>query len=94
MKKKYDAVVKTGSYTNQAGETKGRFENVGSVMEGDNGLFMILKATFNPAGARQEGKDSIIVSFYEPKSDGQSPHQEAKQNAYQPQPELDDTIPF
>lgn len=70
MAKKYDAVVKTGSYVNSKGETKNRFENVGSVMESnDGGLYLILKATFNPAGAKQEGKDSIIISFYEPKTD-------------------------
>ena len=68
MAKKYDAVVKTGSYTDNAGESKGRYENVGSVMENDKGeLYMILKTTFNPAGAKVEGKDCIIVSFYEPK---------------------------
>ncbi len=69
MPKKYDAVVKTGEYTNSSGEKKGRYENVGSVMENDKGeLYLILKTTFNPAGAKVEGKDSIIVSFYEPQA--------------------------
>jgi hypothetical protein len=71
MKKLYELAVKTGSYTNANGEEKGRYENIGSVMEGDNGMFAMLKATFNPAGvARKDGKDSIIVSFFEPKEKG------------------------
>lgn len=69
MKKIYDLAVKTGSYTNSNGEEKGRYINIGSVMEGDNGKFMLLDATFNPAGApRKEGKDSIMVSMFEPKA--------------------------
>ena len=71
MTKKYDAVVKTGSYTNQAGETKNRYENVGIVMQNDKGeLSLLLKATFNPAGVpRDAGRESIFISFYEPKGD-------------------------
>lgn len=66
MQKLYDAVVKTGEYTDGQGNTKGRYENVGSVMQGDNGQFLILKRTFNAAGVpNPENKDSVIVSFFE-----------------------------
>ena len=69
--KLYDLVVKTGEYTSN-GETKGRYENVGSMMQGDKGQFLILKRTFNPAGvANPDNKDSIIVSCFEPKDQGQ-----------------------
>jgi hypothetical protein len=69
MKKLYDAVVKTGSYT-KGGQEKGRYENVGSVMEGDNGPFLLLRRTFNPAGVPgQEGRDSVLVSLYAPKEE-------------------------
>ena len=47
--KTHDLVVKTGEYQ-QNGETKSRYENIGSMMEGDNGPFLIMKRTFNPAG--------------------------------------------
>ncbi len=99
MKKLKDAVVKVGSYTNQQGETKGRFENVGVVMEGNDGSqFLLLKTTFNPAGCKVEGKDSIIINFYEPKGNEQqaSTHDQAKQNAYQPESNSvdSDSIPF
>jgi len=67
MKKTFDLAVKTGSYQKD-GETKNRYENIGSIMEGDNGSFMLLKRTFNPAGLDvQEGKDSIIISMFKPK---------------------------
>lgn len=97
MKKLYDAVVKTGTYESN-GETKGRFENVGVVMEGnEGGLFLLLKATFNPAGIKQEGKESVLINFYKPKDKGAEPtaHDQAKQDAYQPvAEELEDSIPF
>lgn len=35
--KTHDLTVKTGEYTNAQGETKGRYENIGSLMQGDNG---------------------------------------------------------
>lgn len=95
MKKKYDAAVKVGTYE-QNGATKNRYENVGVVMEGDNGLFMLLKSTFNPAGIRQEGKESVLISFFEPKAKGEpTSHDQAKQDAYQPQDDSgDSSIPF
>ena len=72
MQKLYDAVVKTGEYTDNQGNTKGRYENVGSVMQGDNGQFLILKRTFNAAGVpNPDNKDSVIVSFFEQNNQGQ-----------------------
>ena len=73
--KLYDLTVKTGEYTNAQGETKGRYENVGSVMQGDNGQFVILKRTFNPAGVpNPDGKDSVLLSCFEPQQQ-QAPQQ-------------------
>ena len=72
MKKIYDLAVKTGTYQKN-GETKGRYTNVGSVMEGDNGQFIILDRTFNPAGVpNPDNKSSVIVSMFAPKGDNQS----------------------
>ena len=78
MEKMYDLAVKTGSYTNSQGETKNRYENIGSVFKGDKGPYAFLKKTFNPAGIETEpGRDSIIVSMFEPKprQQQQSPSQ-------------------
>lgn len=104
MAKKYDLVVKVGEYTDNQGQTKGRFKNVGVMMDGQNGPYILLDRTFNPAGVGgNDGRESIIISLYEPKQDGQqqqaSPaqqaHSTAKANAYQPQPRaLDDDVPF
>lgn len=60
-----DLAVKTGTYQ-KGGETKNRYENIGSVFQDDNGgEFMTLKRTFNPAGVpNPDGKDSIIISKF------------------------------
>lgn len=70
MKKLYDLAVKTGSYMKD-GVEKGRYDNVGVIMENDDGGKMIfLKRTFNPAGVPfKEGSDSIILSMFKPKED-------------------------
>ncbi len=102
MGKKYDLVVKVGEYTDSQGQTKGRFKNVGVMMDGDKGPYILLDRTFNPAGVGgNDGRESIIISLYEPKQDGQQPspaqqaHSQQKANAYQPQPrDLNDEVPF
>lgn len=73
MKKLYDLAVKTGTYEKD-GETKNRYENVGSVMEKDDGgRFILLNRTFNPAGVpNPQDKSSIIVSMFDVKQKEQS----------------------
>jgi len=67
MKKEFDLAVKVGSYQKD-GETKNRYENVGSIMSNDKGSFMFLKRSFNPAGVDfKEGSESIIISMFAPK---------------------------
>jgi hypothetical protein len=63
-----DLAVKTGEYEKD-GETKGRYENVGSMWENDEGEQMLsLKRTFNPAGVPNPGdRDSVIISMFEPR---------------------------
>ena len=93
MHKLYDLAVKTGEYQNGQGETKGRYENIGSVMQGDNGQFIILKRTFNPAGVpNPDCKDSVIVSCFEPQQSNQGQQQNQQQapqqqGGYQNQPQ-------
>ena len=69
MRKRYDLAVKTGEYEDNMGNTKGRWQNVGQVMEDDKGgRFILLKRTFNPAGVPvKSGRDSIVLSMFEPK---------------------------
>ena len=70
--KTHDLAVKVGSYTNQQGETKGRYQNVGALMQGDNGPFIMLAKWFNPAGVQDDrGGESILISVFEPRQEGQ-----------------------
>jgi len=68
------------------------------MMEGDKGPYILLDRTFNPAGVGgNDGRESIIVSLYEPKDGGgQSSHSSAKADGYQPKArDLDgDDVPF
>lgn len=65
--KKFELAVKVGSYQKD-GADKGKYENVGVVMETDKGMFILLKRTFNPAGVMNpEGKESVLISMFEPK---------------------------
>jgi hypothetical protein len=99
MSKKYDLSVKTGEYTDAQGNTKGRYQNVGVVMEGQNGPYILLNRTFNPAGVPgQADRESIIISMFEPRDDNarapapaQAPQRQAQGQSNLPH---DDGIPF
>lgn len=68
MKKVCDLAVKTGTYQKD-GQEKGRYQNVGAVMEGENGRFILLEKTFNPAGI-QDGKGSVLIHMFDVKKSG------------------------
>lgn len=60
MAKTHDLCVKVGEYNG-----KGRYENVGAVLDNGNGPMLLLKRTFNPAGVpNPDGKDSIVISMF------------------------------
>lgn len=72
----YDLAVKTGEYTDQQGQQKGRWQNVGAIMQSDDGSkFIMLAKWFNPAGIQDltgRGGESILLSMFPPKGpDGQ-----------------------
>lgn len=99
-RKIFDLAVKTGSYTNSQGETKGRYQNVGALMQGDDGgQFIMLASWFNPAGIpRKDGSESVLISCFAPK-DNQSapPQQQQRQQQAAPTQKFDDfedSIPF
>lgn len=86
--KLYDVCVKTGSYTNNQNEQKNRYENVGTVMQNDDGsLFLLMKTTFSPAGVpNPDNRDTILCSFFDPQNNQQQlpPNQQpAPQQGYQ-----------
>lgn len=108
-RKLYDLAVKTGQYTTPSGETKAVWQNVGSVFEGNSGgQFILLARWFNPAGVPDlsgKGGDSVILSCFEPRQDGQRPQPQQAQpqqkpaarstpRAPQPVAEVDEDVPF
>jgi hypothetical protein len=84
--KTHDLAVKVGSYTNQQGEQKNRYQNVGALMQGDNGPFIMLAKWFNPAGVQDDrGGESILISVFEPRQEGQqAPQRPASRPAQRP----------
>ncbi len=69
MTKLYDLCVSTREYTDNSGNKKSVWENIGSILQNDDGKnFIMLKAHFNPAAIkRKEGSESILVSMFMPK---------------------------
>jgi hypothetical protein len=89
--KTHDLAVKVGSYTNQQGETKSRYQNVGALMQGDKGQFIMLAKWFNPAGVQDDrGGESILISVFEPKEKGVVPGLQTKQAQRQQSSGFDD----
>lgn len=108
-KKIRDLVVKVGEYQDRnTGANKGRFENIGALMESDKdgSYFIMLKRTFNPAGVPgQDARESILISCYLPedqrKGDGGQSQQPRAQSGSPAggagrggTPDMDDEIPF
>jgi len=66
--KKYDLCVKAG----ETKEGKAIWENVGALLNGEKGDYIVLKSTFNPAGV-QSKNGSILISCFQPKAKQQQP---------------------
>lgn len=97
--KKYDVAVVTGKYTDQQGQTKNRYMNIGAVMTGDNGPFLLLDPMVNLAAVpREPGKDRVLCSLFEPRDNNQAaaaaPRQAPAQRPAPAQQPMDDDIPF
>lgn len=95
-KKRYDLAVKTGTYMKD-GEEKNRYQNIGAVFQGDNGFYMVLDRTFNPAGVpNPDNRDGVIVSMFEPRGSEKIPQQppRAPQQATVPPDDFDYGAPF
>ena len=60
-----DICATTGKYTDRDGKEKNRYINVGSVIKGDYGTYIMLNAHFNPAGIpRKEESEAIVLSLF------------------------------
>lgn len=95
-RKLYDLAVKTGSYTDRNGEEKGRWKNIGSVLQmDDGGKVILIDRSFNPAGVPfRDGSDQIMVSMFEPKQDGQAQAAAPAARRAPAPSDADDDIPF
>lgn len=104
-KKLYDLAVKTGEYQNNQGETKGRWQNVGAIMENDEGgKFIMLAKWFSPAGVPDlngKGSESLLISMFPPRDPNQQQGQSQQSDRPTdrrappaPQQNMDDDIPF
>lgn len=90
-----DLAVKVSEYIDKTGAKKGRWQNVGAVMQGDDGNnFIMLARWFNPAGVQDlsgKGGESLLLSMFDPKDDQQQPAQPAAGKFNQPsQQHIDD----
>ncbi len=92
-RKKYDLAVKTGTYTDRStgqNNIKNRYENIGSVMENDDGSqFLLLKRCINLAAfpTRNNDDDMIAVSRFEVRD------QNGQQAPYQADPHYQNAPP-
>lgn len=96
-KKIRDIAVKTGEYTDSSGQTKGRWQNVGSLMKGDDGSpFIVLNRWFNPAGVpNPDDRDSVLLSCFPLRDSAESAPAAAPAPTPAPEPAgMDDDIPF
>lgn len=100
-KKVYDLAVKVGEYVDGQGKTKGRYQNVGAVLQNDDGGKMILmERWFNPAGVpNPDGRATVLISMFEPQQQGSqqqaAPQRAAPQSQQAAPPDkFDDDIPF
>lgn len=100
-KKFRDIVVKVGEYTDRnTGETKGRYENVGALMQSDTdqSFFIMLKRTFNPAGVTgSDNRESILLNCYLTKEQKEAAGGNGvgrSENDPPPRDDIEDSVPF
>ena len=81
MSKKFDLVAVTGKYTTHDGVEKSRFQNVGALIEGEKGPYIVLESWFNPAGVAEPGRPCFL-QLYEPRPKAaMTPNQQAVSHA-------------
>jgi len=104
-RKIHDLAVVVGSYTDSTGATKHRYQNIGVMMEKDDGgRFIIMERFFNPAGVMYDPErgNSIMVSMFDPKPRGERQGGDFVPTGIGPKPEsvavgaddFSDDIPF
>lgn len=87
----YDLVVTTGQYVDRQGNQKREYETIGTVFQGQKGLYAIMKKTFNPAGVPSD-RSSFFVNFYEPREKTQPMQRQGAEAP--PSADFNDDIPW
>lgn len=93
MKRKYDIAVKAG----ERPDGKAIWKNVGVMMEGTNGPFLLIDRTFNPAGvpAKTPMESSILCSLFEPKEgNDRAPAEPKAEKKFAKNKDFDDDVPY
>ena len=95
-KKIKDLAVRVSTYKDRNGQEKGKYQNVGCILQMDDGKkTMLLNRWFNPAGVPfapgRENSDVVLVSMFDIKKDGES---EAAAPVKSSGKDPDDDIPF
>lgn len=100
-----DVSIAVEKYTNKQGEEKTKYVKVGTIMDGQNGEYMLIEPTVDLAGClalqnmmnHKQGKEvrtNLIASVFDRNQQGQAPQQASQQAAPPPQDPLDGDIPF
>lgn len=100
-KKVFDLAVVTGKYQDNQGNNKSRYQNVGAVMETDDGSrYIMLARWFAPSGVPDfsgKGGESVLISMFEPRDRNAEPQAQAQprqQRSQQAVQAFDDDVPF
>ncbi len=93
--KTHEITVTVGEYKDRDGNTKKRYQSVGALMQGDNGLYIMLAKWFNPAGVvDSRGGESILLSCFEPRQQQAAPQQRNTAPQSQASDDYSQDIPF
>lgn len=95
-RKIYDLAVKTDTYRDRDGNEKGRWQNVGAVLEfNDGGRAILLDRWFNPAGVpNPDNRPNVMISMFEPKGDRPNDSRDSRASKPATETAPDDDIPF
>lgn len=89
-------MVKVREYTDQNGNKKNQWLQIGSMMLSEKGVpYVLLDKTFNPAGIETEtGRTSIMVSMFDPDKKNEKTDTQQAPDLYGDKKFQDDEIPF
>lgn len=83
-KKTADLCVVTGTYTDSTGNTRNRYENIGSELtNSEGGIYFILKPYINLAGFAIGDKQGVLVNRFQVENNNRNNDKQAMTNERQ-----------